>query len=178
VAAVAVVSAAAVVAFNTFAYYDKGDYHQGAYAAAAWARSKTPSDTVFALRDAGVFGYFSDRRTINLDGLMNSYEYQREVREGRLMDFLRRRGVKYVADAYAPCTYSERHVWVRSYLPPRPPAEVAYGLTVVRESEAYRSEESTFRPVSVHRPMCFVVWPFDTISFEIRGTASKKPVQQ
>jgi hypothetical protein len=178
VAAVAVVSAVTVVAFNMFAYYDKGDYHQGAYAAAAWARLNTPPDTVFALRDAGVFGYFSDRRTINLDGLINSYEYQREVRDGRIMDFLRRRGVRFVADAYAPCTYSERHVWVRSYLPPRPPPDVAYGLTVVREAEAYRSEESRFRPLSLRRPMCFVVWPFDTVSFEIRGAASSKPVQQ
>jgi hypothetical protein len=178
VAVLAVVTAATVVAFNMFAYYDKGDYHDGAYAAAAWARSQTPPNTVFALRDAGVFGYFSDRRTINLDGLINSYEYQNEVRDGRLMDFLRRRGVKFVADAYAPCTYSERHVWVRSYLPPRPPTDVAYGLTVVREAEAYRSEESMFRPLSLRRPMCFVVWPFDSVSFEIRGAASRKPVQQ
>jgi hypothetical protein len=178
VTSVAAAAAIAVVAFNLFAYYDKGDYHGGAYAAAVWARSETPPDTVFALRDAGVFGYFSDRPTINLDGLINSYEYQNEIRKGRLMDFLRERGVQFIADAYAPCTYGERHVWVRSYLPPRPAADVAYGLTVARDAEAYRSEDSIFRPLTRRRPICFVVWPFATVSLELRGGLARQRLQQ
>jgi hypothetical protein len=171
-AAALVVVALVVLVFNTFAYRDKGDYHDGAYAAAAWARASTPPDTVFALRDAGIFGYFSQRATINLDGLINSYEYQEYVRDGRLMDFLRERRVKFVADTFAPCAYDERHVWVRPYLPPRPPGDVAYGLTVARADEAYRSEASVFRPLTRSQPICFIVWPFNTVRLETRGARS------
>jgi 4-amino-4-deoxy-L-arabinose transferase-like glycosyltransferase len=167
-AGVALALALGVVAFNVFVYNDKGDYHAGAYTAATWARTQTPPDTVFALRDAGVFGYFSERRTINLDGLINSYEYQYYVREGRVMDFLRERHVAYLADAFSPCDYNERNVWVRSYLPPRPPETVAYGLAVTRPIEAYRSEDSVYRPMTLDRPMCFVVWPFDRVRLKLR----------
>jgi hypothetical protein len=158
----------AVLAFNLLALHEKGDYHDGAYSAAQWALANTPAGTVFALRDAGVFGYFSDRPTINLDGLINSYEYQQYVREGRLMEFLRERHVRYVADAFARCQYTERHVWVRPLLPPRPPPEVAYGLTVSREAEAFRSAEASFRPLSRAEQICFIVWPFDTVTYQVR----------
>jgi hypothetical protein len=174
VSATAVGAAALVTVFNVLAYYNKGEYHDGASEAAIWASANTPPDTVFALRDAGVFAYFSGRPTINLDGLINSYEYQNYVREGRLMEFLRERGVKFIADAYASCSYSERHVWVRSYLPPRPPPEVAWGLTVTRETEAYRSNPTLFRPLTERRPICFVVWPFDSVWLQARRSAGGK----
>ncbi len=167
-ASVAVLSAAAVVAFSVFSYNDKGDFHAGAYAAAAWARQQTPRNAVFALQDAGVFGYFSERRTINLDGLINSYEYQQYVREGRLMEFLRERHVTFIADAFSSCAYAERNVWVRSYMPPRPPLTVAYGLGMTREAEVFRSEDSVFRPLTVHRPVCFIVWPFASVTYRVR----------
>jgi hypothetical protein len=69
------------------------------YDAALWARSSTPPDTVFAMNDAGVFGYFSDRRVVNLDGLVNSLEYQRYGAEGRLDDFLKKCGARYLVQA-------------------------------------------------------------------------------
>jgi hypothetical protein len=168
----AAVFAAAAFAFNLLTYKNKGDFHQGAFAAAVWARDNTPPDTVFALGDAGVFGYFSERPTINLDGLINSYEYQLYVREGRVMDFLRARRVAYIADSYAPCSYSQRHVWVRSYLPPRPPLTVAWGLNVRQDQEAFRSTASVFRPLSDRRSVCFIVWPFDTVRLEVRDSST------
>jgi hypothetical protein len=172
----AVVLTIVVAAFNVFAYNNKGDYHESAFAAAAWARSNTAPGTVFALRDAGIFGYFSERPTINLDGLINSYDYQQYVRDGRLMDFLRERNVRFVADTYSACDYTERHVWVRSYMPPRPPLSVAYGLTVTRDHEAYRSNASVFMPLTIRRPICFIVWPFDSVTYEVRDPSI--PVRQ
>jgi hypothetical protein len=160
-----------VVAFNVFTYNNKGDYHESAFAAANWARSNTAPGTVFALRDAGIFGYFSERPTINLDGLINSYEYQQYVRDGRLMDFLNERKVEFVADTYSACEYTERHVWVRSYMPPRPPLSVAYGLTVTRDHEAFRSNASVFMPLTLHRPICFIVWPFDSVTYQVRDAS-------
>jgi hypothetical protein len=164
---------AVAIGFNAFSYADKGDFHQGSYAAALWAHDNTPGDTVFALGDAGVFGYFSERATINLDGLINSYDYQHYVREGRIMEFLRERRVKYIADAFAPCSYSERHVWVRSYLPPRPPLTVAWGLTVSRNEEVYRGEESVFRPLTRNKSDCFIIWPFDKVTLKVRNPATQ-----
>jgi hypothetical protein len=164
----AVILGVGALTFNFFNYNDKGDFHKGPYVAAVWARGSTPANTVFALGDAGVFGYFSERPTINLDGLINSYEYQHYVREGRVMDFLRDRHVTYVADAFAPCSYSERHVWVRSYLPPRPPLTVAWGLTVTRDGEIFRSADSVLRPLTNRRPICFIVWPFDSVTLKVR----------
>ena len=175
-AAAAVLLLAVAIVFNVFAYKDKGDFHGGSYAAALWARDNTPGDTVFALGDAGVFGYFSERATINLDGLINSYDYQNYVREGRIMEFLRERHVEYIADAFAPCSYSERHVWVRSYLPPRPPLTVAWGLTVARNEEVYRGEDSVFRPLTRQKPNCFIIWPFDKVTLKVRDPST--PLRQ
>jgi hypothetical protein len=164
----AIALAVGVIVFNVHTYDEKGDYHAGSYTAALWARANTPGDSVFALADAGLFGYFSERPTINLDGLINSYQYQYDVRAGRLMEFLRDRRVGFIADAFAPCSYSERHVWVRSFLPPRPPLTVAYGLTVARDQEVFRSAASVFMPLTIRRPYCFIVWPFDTVTLEVR----------
>jgi hypothetical protein len=92
------------------------------------------------------------------------------------MDFLRERNVKFVADTYSACDYTERHVWVRSYMPPRPPLSVAYGLTVTRDLEAYRSNASVFMPLTIRRPICFIVWPFDSVTYEVRDPSI--PVRQ
>ena len=39
-------------------------------------RDNTPADTVIASWDAGVIGYFSDRPVVNLDGVVNSFEWE------------------------------------------------------------------------------------------------------
>ncbi|MDI6807750.1 MAG: hypothetical protein QME66_02050 [Candidatus Eisenbacteria bacterium] len=44
----------------------------GMYAQAKWLEQNTPSTAVIASYNAGVIGYFSNRRTINLDGMTNS----------------------------------------------------------------------------------------------------------
>lgn len=49
---------------------------------------------VAAVYDAGVIGYFSSRRVINLDGLANSYTYLDEYRRpGKLLEYLEKQGV-------------------------------------------------------------------------------------
>lgn len=67
------------------------------YDAALWARANTPPDAVFGMTDAGTFGYFSDRRVVNLDGIVNNLEYQEYGSQGRLHDYLRKVGVTYFA---------------------------------------------------------------------------------
>ena len=48
---------------------------EGDRAAALWVRDNTPPDTRVASWDAGIIGYFSDRPVVNLDGVVNSFEW-------------------------------------------------------------------------------------------------------
>jgi hypothetical protein len=77
---------------------DIRDYNSNvpSYEAAQWARSHTDPLDIFALNDAGVFSYFSGRRVINLDGLVNSFDYQEVLRDRRLNPYLQQNGVKYI----------------------------------------------------------------------------------
>jgi hypothetical protein len=49
---------------------------EGDRAAALWVRDNTAPGTVIASWDAGVIGYFSDRPVVNLDGVVNSFEWE------------------------------------------------------------------------------------------------------
>ncbi len=71
-------------------------WHQAAYEASLWTRDHVPADAVMAMHDAGLFGYFSRRRVVNLDGVVNNLEYQRTLSEHHLGDYLRRSGVRYL----------------------------------------------------------------------------------
>lgn len=75
--------------------------HRQWLAAAEWARHHTPSDAVFAIKDAGLFGYFADRHVVNLDGKANSYEYKKCLEEAHVDRYLRLARVSYVADISA-----------------------------------------------------------------------------
>jgi hypothetical protein len=99
--AVAVVSAL-LIAFAAWAQFRslpvKGAQHAGWLAAARWAKDHTDEESVFALVDAGLFGYFSHRRVVNLDGKANSYDYLERVDLGNVDAYLESVGVRYVAN--------------------------------------------------------------------------------
>jgi hypothetical protein len=76
--------------------YNHFGWHGISYEAALWARQNTPPDTVFAMKDAGIFGLFSQRSVINLDGLVNNMEYQEALRHRRLNRYLVEKGVEYL----------------------------------------------------------------------------------
>lgn len=84
---------------------DKLVRHREYYEAANWAHEHTPADAVFAMKDAGLFSYFSERHVINLDGKANSYEYLASIEKGDVRDYLRRFGVSYIANINA--SYAE-----------------------------------------------------------------------
>lgn len=65
------------------------------YEQAIWLRENTEPDAICIAEDAGIIGYYSQRRVINLDGLINSYEYQDYLAQGRFTDYLRDKGVQY-----------------------------------------------------------------------------------
>ena len=67
------------------------------YAEAAWVRDNTPEDTVVGSMNAGIIGYYSGRRTINLDGVVNPAAFT-AIREYRLLDYMREAGVDLFVD--------------------------------------------------------------------------------
>jgi len=96
-----VLTAAAAAAFKLYEIPIKMRSHAGWLAAAEWARTATPPDAVFALKDAGLFGYFSQRRVVNLDGKANGRSYRDHLRQGLVEGYLRKVNTRYVADVHA-----------------------------------------------------------------------------
>jgi len=116
-------------------------FSRGSYEAAIWTRENTPADSIVAMRDCAIFGYFSDRRTINLDGLVNDYEYQEYISQGRLDEYLEKNGVDYfVHHAVTDAEYDE----IPFYIPGR-----LYGgaseITLRAEDEIYRGTPYTYK---------------------------------
>jgi hypothetical protein len=66
--------------------------------AGTWISTHLPPDARVASWDAGVIGYFSQRRVVNLDGVVNSIEYYRATQDGTVNRFLADRNVRWVAN--------------------------------------------------------------------------------
>ncbi|MBN1164435.1 MAG: glycosyltransferase family 39 protein [Candidatus Krumholzibacteriota bacterium] len=67
------------------------------YHTALWVRGNVAETEVIAATDPGIVAYFGRCRTINLDGLVNTYRYQEMVAAGRLEEYLRENKVRYLA---------------------------------------------------------------------------------
>jgi hypothetical protein len=67
------------------------NYNSLLYRGALWIKDNTTPDTVLTAGSAGILGYFSERRVINTDGLINSYDYLRDyLMKGRMAQYLER----------------------------------------------------------------------------------------
>ena len=73
---------------------------EGDRAAALWVRDNTPPGTVIASWDAGVIGFFSDRPVVNLDGVVNSFEWKDALdnQPEATRAFLDERGVQFIVN--------------------------------------------------------------------------------
>jgi hypothetical protein len=69
-----------------------------------------PANAVIAGTDVGALAFWTGRRVINLDGVMNDFEFQKVLRDGKLADYLRREGVTHIGTALwdADQTYTAR----------------------------------------------------------------------
>ncbi len=63
-----------------------------------WVSANLPADAVLGSWDAGVVGYFADQPVINLDGVVNSFDYLEASREGTQGEFLRDRDLAYLVN--------------------------------------------------------------------------------
>ena len=63
----------------------------------AEVRSEVPRDEpIFQVDGSGYTGYFSGRRIVNGDGLVNTHAYLRRLRAGALAGYLDEEGISYI----------------------------------------------------------------------------------
>ncbi|MCX7620401.1 MAG: hypothetical protein N2037_06100 [Acidimicrobiales bacterium] len=92
--------AALAILVGQFADPNLRSIQQANRAAGEWAKANLPGDAVIASWDAGVFGYFSHLRVVNLDGVVNSYDWYQATKRGpaAVAQFLACDGVAYLAN--------------------------------------------------------------------------------
>jgi len=151
------------IAYNSFLALEKGDHHASRLAAAAWVSDNLAKEDGVALSDAGVFGYFNQRTTLNLDGLINSYDFQQAILDDQLLPFFEAMGVKYIADAYTDCESKEHSIYVYAWRGKNFKQGIGYEAQVSSESAIYRSQPLLYRPLSEGRELCFSIWRLDDV---------------
>lgn len=67
------------------------------YKAASWMKDHSGVKDIMAMKDAGHFSFFSGRDVINLDGLVNDFEYQEVLKNKKLNEYLKNNNVKYLS---------------------------------------------------------------------------------
>lgn len=66
--------------------------------AGTWISDNLPADAVLGSWDAGVVGYFTEQPVMNLDGVVNSFEYLDASEAGTQAEFLRERELSYLVN--------------------------------------------------------------------------------
>jgi hypothetical protein len=134
-----------------------GRWHTPVYNAAVWAREHTPPEAIFAMSDCGHFGFFSLRRVINLDGLVNNMDFQRTLAEHRLNQYLRQNDVDFLVQH---AVHGREDVIAGGYdsltlpFPSRLFEGLGDRLRVREQSEVYRSTRFFDGPY----PSVLVIW--------------------
>ncbi|RZN35096.1 MAG: hypothetical protein EF813_09270 [Methanosarcinales archaeon] len=89
-------SFAAIIYMQSTQIDAKEDYLNNAQ----WLRENTNKNDLIGAWEAGIIGYFSERRVINLDGLINSPEYFEYIKNGNVTDYLDKLKVDYISENY------------------------------------------------------------------------------
>lgn len=135
----------------------KGDWHTPVYDAAVWARERTPLDAVFAMSDCGHFAFFSMRRVINLDGVVNNMDFQRALARHELDRYLRQNHVQFLAQH---AVHNRTDVIERRYVSLELPFPswrfdgLGDDIRVTKRNEVYRSAPFMDGPY----PSVLVIW--------------------
>lgn len=67
----------------------------------AWVKANLPRDARVGSWNAGLLGFLSDRQVVNLDGLVNPWEYL-EVEQYDLCAYWEKMGITHLVDAFEP----------------------------------------------------------------------------
>ena len=134
-----------------------GDWHTPAYDAAVWVREHTPLDAVFAMSDCGHFAFFSMRRVINLDGLVNNMDLQRALARHQLGRYLRENQVEFLVQHAIhdrKDVIEGRYVSLELPFPSWRFGGLGDSIRVTKRSEVYRSAPFVDGPY----PSVLVIW--------------------
>jgi hypothetical protein len=83
------------------------------WAAVDYVRSHVPPDSIIASNNIGFLGYFSERRVLSVDGLLNSAEYYRDyLSRNRKTEYMKTHGVRYSINAMPKNMDSIGHICV------------------------------------------------------------------
>lgn len=151
-----------------FSVVQKAKQHGNWHDAAIWARDHTPPDSVFGMTDAGYFAYFSRRNTVNLDGLINGYEYQAALANGTLDPYFARCGITYVSDYEMPAATERYHRIKLTHLfhSEQEKGRNGYDQVFPLDETVYRSPPYAPYEFFVHqrpRPgIVFCIWPYQS----------------
>jgi hypothetical protein len=123
-------------------------WHVQAYRAALWARAHTEPQSIFAMKDAGLFGLLSDRTVINLDGLVNNIEYQKYLMKKELNKYFNKNNIEYLVqhaiwESETPeykAVLESSYDWLDLRFRSRLYNTMSDPIRVYRQDEVYRSE--------------------------------------
>ena len=137
----------------------RSNWNVESYKASQWALQKTERSDIFAMKDAGHFSYFSNRQVINLDGLVNSFEFQEILKDKNLNNYFKDNSVKYIVqhavwnrDDITDGEYESTELNFISHKY----SLISDNITVHKKDEAYRSElyfDGEYRTV-------FLIWNY------------------
>lgn len=148
------------LATHLYGVAQKVSSHREWLLAAEWARDHTDEHAIFALKDAGLFGWFSRRQVINLDGKANGYAFLESLERGDVLTYLDQAGVSFVADINASYLDGQALVALPRVRPPW------LALHMALADEVYRGKNYSrrrFVAESVHEAH-FAIWKFDARS--------------
>ncbi len=152
-----IVCAACVKVYRRHTRPLENSWHVASYNAACWARENTQPDSVFAMKDAGHFSFFSRRKVINLDGIVNNLQYQDVLKEKNLKKYFADNNVMYLVqhafwnnESIATAQYDVISISYWSHLY----SVESVKIPLYKQNEAYRS------PVYYDGPYAsvFVIW--------------------
>ena len=72
--------------------------YKGRYKIAQIVKNSTDDDIIIGSWNAGQLGFFSERRIVNLDGVINSNEYIEVLKQRKLLTYLKGNDINYILD--------------------------------------------------------------------------------
>jgi hypothetical protein len=105
------------------------DWETASFEGTRWMNDNLQGGAVIGSPDSGVVGYFSRHRVINMDGLVNSYQFFSAMRSQQLEGWMLKAGITYVAGGMRDDT-TDGCVWLAratvQQTPYRGPCELRY----------------------------------------------------
>ncbi|MGQ9765710.1 MAG: hypothetical protein ACUVRI_12675 [Armatimonadota bacterium] len=148
----------------------KNEIQYEQFRAAEWIKVNLPPDAIGAAWNAGILAYFSGQQIVNLDGLVNSYEYAEAMKNHREPAFVLQEGVTYVFDMFpVPLSGSLEDVLPATKRHWAPYLRPYYEYIYYAYNLGFSSFFNTWFPsVGKGAPFVFKVWELVSPSEKIR----------